>query len=130
MIRSVYYKYTHPKEAQISNGVLNRGIDAAAGKVQQTSATAGAAANVPAISDSAPKPNLAFVYPYGASLSIQKPAFPVLSSGPLSLPLNRPVCAMWGAGMLGAGKGAGRLCVLGSSYVFHDEWVSVPRRKS
>ena len=30
--RTVYYKYFHPKEALISNGVLNREINKAAGK--------------------------------------------------------------------------------------------------
>ena len=33
MIRTVFYKYFHPKEALISNGVLNRSLAHAAGKV-------------------------------------------------------------------------------------------------
>ena len=32
VVRSVYYKYFHPKEALVSNGVLNRAISRAAGK--------------------------------------------------------------------------------------------------
>jgi intraflagellar transport protein 52 len=32
VIRTVYYKYFNPKEALISNGVLNRAIAVAAGK--------------------------------------------------------------------------------------------------
>lgn len=31
-MRNVYYKYYHPKEALVSNGVLNRAISQAAGK--------------------------------------------------------------------------------------------------
>ena len=38
---------------------------------------------------------LPFVYPYGASLSVERPARPLLSSGPVSYPLNRPIAAMW-----------------------------------
>jgi len=56
---------------------------------------------------------------------VQKPAFPVLSSGPLSFPLNRPVCALWSARTPKAASDAspGRLCLLGSSYVLQDEWL-------
>ena len=35
------------------------------------------------------------MYPYGASLSVERPARPLLSSGPVSYPLNRPIAAMW-----------------------------------
>ena len=66
--------------------------------------------------------SLAFVFPYGASLTVQKPAFPVLSSGPLALPLNRPVCALW-TGKARAGSSPGRMCVLGSSLMLHDDWI-------
>ena len=31
-MRTSYYKYFHPKEAYITNGVLNRAVSAAAGK--------------------------------------------------------------------------------------------------
>ena len=37
--------------------------------------------------------SLNFVYPYGATLTVQKPAVAVLSSGSTSYPVNRPVCA-------------------------------------
>lgn len=32
MVRTVYYKYPHPKEALISDGILNRAVGIAAGK--------------------------------------------------------------------------------------------------
>ena len=38
---------------------------------------------------------LSFVYPYGATLNIMKPSTAVLSSGSVSFPLNRPVCAFY-----------------------------------
>lgn len=36
---------------------------------------------------------LTFVYPYGATLSVMKPAVAVLSTGSVCFPLNRPVLA-------------------------------------
>lgn len=38
---------------------------------------------------------LSFLYPYGATLNVQKPAVPLLSSGSVSYPLNRPVAAIY-----------------------------------
>jgi intraflagellar transport protein 52 len=51
---------------------------------------------------------LTFLYPYGATLQVQKPANAVLSSGTVSLPVNRPVCAFYEDT-----KKGGRLAVLG-----------------
>jgi hypothetical protein len=34
------------------------------------------------------------VYPFGATLNVQKPAIPILSSGTVSYPLNRPIAAV------------------------------------
>ncbi len=38
---------------------------------------------------------LSFVYPHGATLNVARPAVPVLSTGSVSFPLNRPVCALY-----------------------------------
>uniref|UniRef100_A0A8C3G7N5 Intraflagellar transport 52 homolog (Chlamydomonas) n=1 Tax=Cyclopterus lumpus TaxID=8103 RepID=A0A8C3G7N5_CYCLU len=85
VVRNVYYKYFHPKEALVSNGVLNREISRAAGKV------------VTGIIEEENVGNnaqaLTFVYPYGATLSVMKPAVAVLSTGSVCFPLNRPVLA-------------------------------------
>ena len=37
---------------------------------------------------------LDFVYPNGATLNVQAPAFPILSTGPMSYPCNRPISAV------------------------------------
>ena len=67
---------------------------------------------------------LAFVYPYGASLNVQRPSIPLLSSGPVSYPMNRPLCAMWEAETVSeAGGQRGRLVVLGSTELFGDDWL-------
>lgn len=64
---------------------------------------------------------LTFVYPYGATMTVQSPAHPVLSSGPISYPLNRPVAGVWERpadvppGGKGSGDGAGGRRDSGSS---------------
>ncbi|XP_056130443.1 intraflagellar transport protein 52 homolog isoform X2 [Lampris incognitus] len=107
VVRNVYYKYFHPKEALVSNGVLNREISRAAGKVitgvlEDESAGNNAQA-------------LTFLYPYGATLSVMKPAVAVLSTGSVCFPLNRPVMAFY--------QEAGKLAVLGSCHMFSDQYL-------
>ncbi|KAI9361244.1 hypothetical protein DFJ73DRAFT_814531 [Zopfochytrium polystomum] len=112
--RTVYYKYYHPKEAYITNGVLNREIDRAAGKRygQDTSGGSGDPGRGSTGS------SLAFVYPFGATLNVQKPAIPILASGTVSYPLNRPIAAAY---VDQAGKG--RLLVVGSGAMFSDQYM-------
>merc|ERR1719158_2598939 len=64
VVRTSYYKYFHPKEALITNGVLNRAISQAAGK----------SSFGPADEDSNNAQALSFLYPYGATLNVAKPA--------------------------------------------------------
>ncbi|XP_063680578.1 intraflagellar transport protein 52 homolog [Bolinopsis microptera] len=109
VVRTSYYKYFHPKEALIANGVLNREINKAGGKF------------VPGVSDydneSTLGQCLTYVYPYGATLHVVKPSVPVLSTGSTSLPINRPVCAFHQT------QSGGKLCVLGSSHIFSDQFI-------
>ncbi|GAA6090616.1 intraflagellar transport protein 52 homolog isoform X3 [Tachysurus ichikawai] len=110
VVRNVYYKYFHPKEALVSNGVLNREISRAAGKVLTG-----------VIDDESPGNNtqaLTFVYPYGATLSVIKPAVGVLSTGSVCFPLNRPILAL-----SKVEKNAGKLAVLGSCHMFSDQYL-------
>lgn len=106
--RTAYYKYLHPKEALISNGVLNRELNRAAGKA------------VPGLADqeNTPMQSLSFVYPYGATLTVQKPAVAVLSSGSTSYPVNRPICAF-----CHSKNGRGKLAVVGSAHLFSDQYL-------
>lgn len=109
VVRTVYYKYLHPKEVLIQHGILNKELNKSATKKTTSSAT-----------DSLFKSgsDLNFVYPYGASLAVAKPAFPVLSSGHIAYPLNRPICAFFAHK-----NGSGRLAVLGSVAMFDDNWL-------
>merc|ERR1711865_1022030 len=109
VVRTVYHKsatnfnrYLHPKEVFINTGVLNREVSKGAKKQAEQSGD-----------DSLP-----FVYPYGATLNVQKPAVPILSTGFISHPLNRPVAAVF------THKGGeGRLLVVGSVHMFHDDYI-------
>ncbi|KAM9408371.1 intraflagellar transport protein 52 homolog [Pholidichthys leucotaenia] len=109
VVRNVHYKYFHPKEALVSNGVLNREISRAAGKV------------VTGVIDDEDIGNnaqaLTFIYPFGATLSVMKPAVAVLSTGSVCFPLNRPVLAFY------QGKESGKLAVLGSCHMFSDQYI-------
>ena len=62
---------------------------------------------------------LSFVYPYGSTLNVQKPAFPLLSSGPISYPMNRPLCATY----VHAKSKTGKVVVLGSVKLVDDEFL-------
>ncbi|CAC5367223.1 unnamed protein product, partial [Mytilus coruscus] len=106
VVRTSYYKFFHPKEALIANGVLNRAISQAAGK--SFSMTDDDSNNAQALS---------FLYPYGATLNVMKPSVAVLSTGSVSFPLNRPVSAFY------TSKGRGKMVVIGSSHMFHDQYL-------
>ncbi len=95
VIRTTHYKYLHPKEVLVSDGILNRGVLAAAGKGEGQGGRGEEdedeevrAARARAAFDGT---GLEFVYPYGATLSVQKPSVPVLSTGRIAYPMSRPV---------------------------------------
>ncbi|XP_074594133.1 intraflagellar transport 52 [Brevipalpus obovatus] len=93
VIRNSYYKYFHPKEALVSNGILNRGMLSAANKLRANSNTANSGNN-----KANPEANLQtinYVYPYGCTLNVTRPAIGVMSTGSVCYPLNRPTVAFY-----------------------------------
>ncbi|VDM67465.1 unnamed protein product [Strongylus vulgaris] len=99
VIRSIFYKYFDPKEALISNGVLNRSVAIAAKKSVSTDQQSNsqwvftrATKNVWNEADYRFR-TISFVYPYGATLSVNRLATPVLSTGSACFPIGRPVVA-------------------------------------
>ena len=105
VVRTTHYKYMHPKEVLISDGILNRGILNAVGK---------GAGGMDQDEDFRLKARQAFdgtgldfVFPHGSTLSVSKPAVPILSSGKIAYPMNRP---------LGERARCGCVCVGGVSY--------------
>lgn len=67
--------------------------------------------------------SLSFVYPYGLTFNVQRPAIPLLSSGFMAYPLNRPVAAVWEASEGDDRSSRGKWLVLGSAQVFEDSWI-------
>lgn len=128
VIRTVYHKYHHPKEVLISSGVVNREIARAANELagkkelmQRDTLIPGADKNHALEKD---QKGLTFVYPYGATLNVKKPAAAILSTGFISYPVNRPVAAVWQEGGTSSPPTkSGRLAVFGSSQWLTDEWI-------
>mmetsp|Transcript_3146 Transcript_3146/g.7867 ORF Transcript_3146/g.7867 Transcript_3146/m.7867 type:complete len:512 (-) Transcript_3146:94-1629(-) len=122
VVRTVHYKYLHPKEVHISDGVLNREVLAQVGKHRKggpepdDDATLGGGGRGRGGKDF-DGTGLEFVYPYGATLTVQKPAIPLLATGKIAYPMHRPLAAVW------AKRGAGKLVVMGSAQVFDDKWL-------
>ena len=122
VIRKHFYKYLHPKEAFVGNGILNKElVRVAKGEAKPTNQKAGKyakryAVNKDDLVERDENGGLKFVYPYGATLNVNRPAVPILSSGPISFPANRPIGAFY------MSQNRGRVFVLGSMKVFHDEF--------
>ncbi|OQS01756.1 Intraflagellar Transport Protein 52 [Achlya hypogyna] len=126
VIRTVYHKYHHPKEVLITSGVVNREI------ARMSNVISGRGKDIFARDPAADKAHglekdqrgLDFVFPYGATLNVKKPAAPILSSGFISFPMNRPIAAVYSAdGVSAPPKKCGRLAVLGSTHLFSDDWL-------
>ncbi|GMT09294.1 hypothetical protein PFISCL1PPCAC_591, partial [Pristionchus fissidentatus] len=105
VIRTVFYKYFDPKEALVSNGIINRAIPTAAGKAATSDQNANAQ-------------SLSFVYPYGCTLDVNRSSAAVLSTGTTCFPVSRPVAAFHTHE-----ESNGRLAVIGSLHVFHDSYI-------
>lgn len=56
------------------------------------------------------------MYPWGSTLEIKSPAMAILTSGPISYPVNRPIMASY------VSKNGGKLIVGGSYTMFTDEY--------
>lgn len=128
VIRTVYHKYHHPKEVLISSGVVNRELARMVNELygRKDMLMSGRELKVtgPGVALEKDQKGLSFVYPYGATLTVKKPAAPLLSSGFISYPVNRPVAAAWQEGGVAApASKSGRLIVMGSAQCFVDEWI-------
>ncbi|CAH1774851.1 unnamed protein product [Owenia fusiformis] len=108
VVRTSFYKYYHPKEALVSNGVLNRAISKAAGKVLMVGDE-----------DENNAQALTFLYPYGATLNVIKPATAILSTGTVSFPVNRPICGIYKS----KSNQGGKIAVLGSAHMLCDQYI-------
>lgn len=126
VVRTVFYKYLHPKEVFICDGVLVPDLARKKDiKVSQTTKKTTQTKTAPRTQTGSQSPEkLTFVYPYGASLNVDKPARPLLSSGPVSYPMNRPIAAVWEADLVpNSNQKRGRMVVIGSVDIFGDDWI-------
>lgn len=121
VIRTSYYKYFHPKEAFINNGVLHedflRSISNEEKKERKNKMYLAARIDK---DDDIEDENLTgfnFVYPFGGTLSVLKPSIPVLTSGSVCYPVNEALMALYRS------KKNGHLFVIGSWKIFSDEYV-------
>lgn len=124
LVRTVYYKYHHPKETLIVDGVTSASLTASAlsrVKGNEKSSTAQFSDSITGTKKK--KDKLEFVFPYASTLSVQKPAVTIMSSGHIAYPLNRPVAAVYEADSGPGPKKAGRVAVMGSADMFGDAWL-------
>jgi len=117
VVRMVYRKkYPIPSEVFVGDGIVNRGVKAAAVKLG-LDVKGGAASNEKGADD-----GINFVYPSGCTLNVAPGAVCLLSSGHLTFPVNRPTGALWEASSPSPGTNTkGRLLVLGAVGMFDDE---------
>lgn len=126
VVRTSFMKYHHPKQAYICDGVLNREINRASGKMpvtgshQQEMLVPGTSANSIIHKSTTNNISLSFVYPFGCTITVQKPAVPILSSGAYSVPQKRPIAACYHQP---TSSNKGKLAVIGSAHMFNDEWI-------
>lgn len=114
VVRTSFQKYLHPKENLIQAGILDREVVRVAHNLPREQAKLRPAflsgilkeKDEDDFSKEKEQAGLDFVYPYGASLQVQDPSQAILSSGPLSYPINRPIACVF--------KDKGRLAVCGS----------------
>jgi intraflagellar transport protein 52 len=122
VIRKAFAKYLHPKEAFIGNGILNKELvrvakgEAKSGEQKQGKYAKRYRDTKDELAERDENGGLKFVYPYGSTLNVRKPAVPILSSGPISFPPNRPIGAFYKS------QKGGKLFVMGSIKFFADEF--------
>ena len=122
VIRKTFHKYLHPKEAFVGNGCLNEElVRSAQGKLGDDQNKPGKYSKKyrdtkDELANRDENGGLKFVYPYGCTINVRKPAQTVLSSGPISFPANRPIGAFY------TSSKRGKLFVVGSMQFFSDEF--------
>ena len=120
LVRAVYHKYLHPKHALIKNGVVQPEIGTEKyTPLNETSISRQRRENTVREIEPEASMSLSFVYPNGTTLSVQSPAYTLLSSGSTSYPVDFPIAAIWES----TDVEQGRVLVIGSSDIFADAWL-------
>lgn len=126
VVRTSYYKYLHPKEAFVSHGCLSKDFVRVCKGLQVRPDAGGAGGKYSkkytTLEDEGvgkdEKAGLEYVYCYGSTVNTVHPAFPMLGSGPVSYPTERPIVA----GYVDRQRG-GKVVVCGSLRMFDDDFI-------
>eukprot|EP00891_Asterochloris_glomerata_P008218 jgi/Astpho2/8218/e_gw1.00122.65.1_t len=109
VIAASHHKYMHPKEVLVTDGLLNREMAASLASQKESQQED--------LTEAFDGTGAAFVYPRGATLTVQRPAIAILGSGKVAFPMHKALGALW------TQPGAGKLAVLGSAEMFDDAWL-------
>lgn len=139
VVRTSFFKYLHPKHVFVDDGILHptfqsfksTRFDRFSGSDDKGSPSSSKTNHQKydlddSLDDDSDEENLAIVYPNGSTLEANPPSLPILSSGAVSFPANRPIGAIWDASTMKAISGQrqyGKILVIGSSDMFADEWL-------
>lgn len=122
LVRAVYHKYLHPKHALVQNGIVQPEIGTEKHiPLNDTNRSQKLRENMIHETATDPSMSLSFVYPNGTTLSVQSPAYTLLSSGSTSYPVDCPISAVYETSNLSGEQG--RVIVCGSSDIFSDAWL-------
>lgn len=127
VIRTSFYKYFHPKEAYVHNGILNEEVTRVInGYSKEPKGRHNNGFMLGAREDEeedyqkeSKRTGVDFVYVNGSTINVSAPAYPILTSGPLSYPCNRPITAVY------QHKSKGKLLVCGSLNMFNDDYFDL-----
>lgn len=122
VIRTSYYKYFNPKELFVQNGVVDEEfVRVANGQEKQKLAKKNQRLAIALDDDdddnSSGLGGFHFVYPFGCTFMVNKPAIKILTSGPISYPVNKALCAM------STTKKGGQIIALGSWEMIADNYL-------
>lgn len=117
VIRTTYFKYFHPKEVLVTNGLLHedflRMTEREDTENHPMPSLSGAGSDDKEPHENRTYPGFKFVFPFGTALTLKAPAVPLLTTGSVSFPVNAHVFAQ-------STLGAGQVFVAGSWQVFAD----------
>ena len=120
VIRTNYFRYFHPKEALVTNGVIHEDFLRAVQGGEEPRESAPRFAGMNLIDDKEPGEaaniqGFKFVYPFGSTLNVKTPAISLLSTGTVCYPVNSHVLGY-------CQKGKGKIFVGGSWKIFADDY--------
>ena len=119
VIRTTYFKYFHPKEALVTNGVLHEDFLRVANKEERDHPVSNfnnqSVNEERETNETQTYQGFKFVYPFGTSITVKSPAVPVLNTGSVCFPVNSYVFAY-------SQKGSGCVFLLGSWQLFSDNY--------